>query len=199
MRGKLIVFEGIDRSGKSTQVNLLKEALVPCIQMSFPNRNTIIASTISAYLTSALALDDQSVHLLFAANRWECVKEITENISNGINVVLDRYAYSGVAYSAAKGLDLEWCKAPDSGLPRPDLVIYMRVDPEKAKNRADYGEERYEKIEFQSKVAAEFDEILLGLHYCACINADNTVEAIAQEIFKVQSSLNTTQPLGKLW
>jgi thymidylate kinase len=39
---------------------------------------------------------------------------------SGCHVIVDRYAFSGVAFSAAKdGLSLEWCKQPDSGLPRP--------------------------------------------------------------------------------
>ena len=107
MRGKLIVLEGIDRSGKSTQARMLLQKLSPCLQMCFPNRETIIASIINSYLTSSVNLDDHSIHLLFSANRWECKQQILENISSGKNVVLDRYAYSGVAYTAAKGLNLE--------------------------------------------------------------------------------------------
>lgn len=40
-------------------------------------------------------------------------------------MILDRYAYSGAAFSAAKGFDLEWCKNCDRGLPKPDIVFYM--------------------------------------------------------------------------
>lgn len=69
MRGKLIVFEGIDRSGKSTQSQILLEALNNCVKISFPNRETVIATVINSYLTSNLLLNDQSIHLLFSANR----------------------------------------------------------------------------------------------------------------------------------
>jgi len=48
---------------------------------------------------------------------------------------MDRYAYSGVAFSAAKGLSLQWCKNPDEGLPAPDLVIFMDLDVEESKKR----------------------------------------------------------------
>ena len=54
-----------------------------------------------------------------------------------------RYAYSGVAYSTAKGLDIHWTKNGDIGLPRPDMVFYMDIDPEVAAKRSDYGDERY--------------------------------------------------------
>ncbi len=43
----------------------------------------------------------------------------------GTNIILDRYAYSGVAFTSAKGLDLEWCKNSDKGLPKPDIVFFL--------------------------------------------------------------------------
>ena len=61
-------------------------------------------------------------------------------------------AFSGIAYTGAKGLDLDWCAAPDAGLPAPDLVLYLEVPVEVAEQRGEYGEERYEKREFQAKV-----------------------------------------------
>ncbi len=48
-------------------------------------------------------------------------------MDEGTTVVVDRYAYSGVAFTAAKGLALEWCKGPDKGLPAPDMVIYLKL------------------------------------------------------------------------
>ena len=66
----------------------------------------------------------------------------------GTNFVCDRYAYSGVAYSGAKGLDFQWCLNADRGLLKPDLVIYMDLDMETIKKRAGFGDERYEKVEF---------------------------------------------------
>ena len=48
--------------------------------------------------------------------------------------MVDRYAFSGVAFTAAKGLDLEWCKNPDRGLPKPDLVL--QLEPHLAADRA---------------------------------------------------------------
>ena len=46
--------------------------------------------------------------------------------------VCDRYCYSGVAFSAAKGMDIEWCKACDKGLIAPDCVIYLDMPVEEA-------------------------------------------------------------------
>ena len=68
------------------------------------------------------------VHLLFSANRWEKVRELRASLDAGTHVFVDRYAFSGVAFSAAKpGLSLEWCKGPDKGLPQPDLVCFLDV------------------------------------------------------------------------
>ena len=72
-------------------------------------------------------MSDEAVHLLFSANRWEMKEQIVRDLQDGITYVCDRYAYSGVAYSAAKGLDFEWCKSPDKGLPLPDLTFYLSV------------------------------------------------------------------------
>lgn len=79
-----------------------------------------------------------------------------EKLSKGITLILDRYAYSGVAYSSAKGLDLDWCKAPDHGLLKPDLVLFLDVPVEGSAQRDGYGEERYEQLELQKKVYAKF-------------------------------------------
>ena len=71
-------------------------------------------------------------------------------LANGTHVIVDRYAFSGVAFSAAKpGIDFDWCRQPDRGLPRPDLVCLLDVSGEEAKKRGGYGDERYEREEFQ--------------------------------------------------
>ena len=76
---------------------------------------------------------------------------------------MDRYAYSGVAYSAAKpNLSLDWCKQCDLGLPKPDLVCFMDTELASMSDRAAFGEERYEKSDFQALVYANFKK-LFGL------------------------------------
>ncbi len=77
-------------------------------------------------------------------------------MSEGITLVVDRYAYSGVAYTAAKGvagLGIEEAKATDEGLPAPDVLFFLELSHEEAAKRAGFGEERYEKSEFQNKVS----------------------------------------------
>ncbi|CAL5061379.1 unnamed protein product [Urochloa decumbens] len=162
-RGALVVLEGLDRSGKSSQCARLLSNLegrgCRAEGWRFPDRGTSVGQMISAYLANESQLDDRTIHLLFSANRWEKRASMESKLLSGTTLIVDRYSYSGVAFSAAKGLDIEWCKAPDVGLIAPDLVIYLDVQPEKAAERGGYGGERYEKIEFQKKVADHYHSL----------------------------------------
>lgn len=74
----------------------------------------------------------------------------------GTSLVVDRYAYSGLAYTAAKAvpqLGADFCRPLEAGLPAPDLVLYMELSPEASAARGGYGGERYEKVDFQRKAS----------------------------------------------
>uniref|UniRef100_A0A0B6YQ44 dTMP kinase n=1 Tax=Arion vulgaris TaxID=1028688 RepID=A0A0B6YQ44_9EUPU len=106
IRGALIVFEGCDRSGKSTQCAKLAEKLIADGKkvklMKFPDRTTPIGQMIDRYLKQTEELDDHTIHLLFSSNRWEAMQKMVNLLKSGTTLIVDRYAYSGVAYSAAK-------------------------------------------------------------------------------------------------
>ena len=74
-RGSLIVLEGLDRSGKTSQsarlVSYLKDKGLSVEAWRFPDRSTGVGQMISAYLANESQLDDRAIHLLFSANRWE--------------------------------------------------------------------------------------------------------------------------------
>ena len=53
-----------------------------------------------------------------------------------------------MAFSSAKGLDYDWCKSCDRGLPRPDIVFMMDISIQEIMKRPGFGDERYEKAEF---------------------------------------------------
>ena len=151
-RGLFIVFEGLDRSGKSSQKALLAEQL-KAREIAFPNwESTESGKLLDKYLNNKNEFEicDEAVHLLFSMNRWEVKQSIQSTIKAGRNVVADRYAFSGVAYSAAKGLDFDWCKNADKGLLRPDIVFYLNVAVADTAKRSHFGAERYEKEEFQA-------------------------------------------------
>lgn len=106
-RGALIVLEGVDRSGKSTQARKLVESLnnlnIPAELMVFPDRTTHTGKLIAQYLSNKdCQLNDYAIHLLFTANRWENVDKMKKLISEGTTLIVDRYSYSGMAFSAVK-------------------------------------------------------------------------------------------------
>ncbi|EAU90004.2 thymidylate kinase [Coprinopsis cinerea okayama7 len=164
-RAPFIVIEGLDRSGKTTQTALLQSRLESELGastklMKFPDRTTTIGQMIDSYLKSDSELDDHVIHLLFSANRWELASTIERLLNEGTVVLCDRYAFSGIAFSASKvvpersgsgesvpKLPFEWCRAPDIGLPAPDLVLFLDIAPEQAKQRGGYGEERWRVID----------------------------------------------------
>lgn len=129
--------------------------------MQHIDRDTHIGKLINEYLTNEdFQIPKESIHLLFSANRWEMKDIILEKLYKGVTVVMDRYYYSGIAYSSADGLDFDWCKSPDVGLPTPDLTLFLTFEKEKSvtdlQKRENYGEERYEKVDFQQKVKQQF-------------------------------------------
>ncbi|BFG05873.1 thymidylate kinase [Drosophila madeirensis] len=162
-RGAFFVFEGCDRSGKTTQSRLLAEFFkskgIPTLSMIFPERESSIGQVINSYLTNSKDLPDEVIHLMFAANRWEYMNKIQKELLAGTTLIVDRYSYSGVAYTVAKGLDYDWCYAPERGLIKPDAVFYLNTAPDNLSSRGKYGEERYEKLEFQHKVAEVYNRI----------------------------------------
>ncbi|KAH7369156.1 thymidylate kinase [Plectosphaerella cucumerina] len=168
-RGALVILEGMDRSGKTTQVKLLEQRFVELGRkvkvMRFPDRSTPIGQMIDAYLKSAVEMDDHVIHLLFSANRWEAVKQIRTLLAAGTTIICDRYYHSGVVYSAAKqnpALSLHWARAPELGLPRPDLVLFLDLDEAAARARGGWGAEVYERGEMQKRVRDLFWGLAMG-------------------------------------
>ncbi|KAE8150110.1 thymidylate kinase [Aspergillus avenaceus] len=165
-RGALIVVEGLDRAGKSSQCEHLRDFLQESGHsvkyIRFPDRTTSIGKLIDSYLRGQSQLGDHSIHLLFSSNRWEIARSIKDDIANGITVIVDRYSYSGAVYSAAKGnqsLSLEWAWQPEIGLPRPDMCLFLRISPEEAAKRGDFGAERYENGPMQKRVRELFQTL----------------------------------------
>lgn len=141
-RGAFIVFEGVDRCGKTTQCSLLLKHLLSvgmaAVAMRFPDRTTLVGKLIDNYLASTENLDDRAIHLLFSANRWEAAPKLAEILGKGETIICDRYAYSGVAFTSAKedpGLTIDWCQGPDRGLPAPDVVIFLDISQQDAEKR----------------------------------------------------------------
>ncbi|KAI0552182.1 thymidylate kinase-domain-containing protein [Xylaria curta] len=168
-RGAFIVFEGMDRAGKTTQAKLLQ---LRCIEsgrevkfMRFPDRTTPIGQMIDAYLKGQAEIEDHVIHLLFSANRWEAAQKIKTELNAGHTIICDRFYHSGIVYSAAKqlsSLSLSWAKAPEIGLPRPDMVLFLDLEESVARSRGGWGGEVYEKGEMQRRVRELFWGLSMG-------------------------------------
>ncbi|KAI2466058.1 thymidylate kinase-domain-containing protein [Annulohypoxylon bovei var. microspora] len=169
VRGTFVVFEGMDRAGKTTQAKLLQQRCVESGRevrfMRFPDRTTPIGQMIDSYLKGETEVEDHVIHLLFSANRWEAVKKIKAELEAGHTIICDRFYHSGIVYSAAKNiksLSLSWAKAPEVGLPRPDMVLFLDLDEEVARERGGWGGEVYEKGEMQRRVRDLFWGLSMG-------------------------------------
>jgi len=191
MRGLLLAFEGLDRCGKTTQARLLKQYFDPhspleLVQkaqlLRFPERNSKTGKEIDEYLKNKSECTDQRIHELFSLNRWEYKDLILQNVNSGIHTIVDRYAFSGVAYSAAKGLDIEWCKTHDKGLPKPDIIFYIDVTEEDVARRAGFGDERFEKKDFQKKVREAYEKLFD--EDWQMISGLQSIEEIHQDVLK---------------
>jgi len=206
MRGALIVIEGLDRSGKTTQAGLLAERLEgPVKLMRFPDRTTPIGKMIDGYLRSQSDLDDHAIHLLFSANRWELAPAIQRLLNEGTTVICDRYAFSGVAFTFAKqgSIPYDWCRMPDAGLPAPDLTLFLDITPEAAQSRGGYGDERYEKAALQARVRDVFKRIGedMGGGRWVSIDAGQEREAVTRAILGHVKAVGQRidGPVGTLW
>lgn len=202
------MLEGVDKSGKTTQCKKLLQALQSsgraAEMMRFPERSTTIGQLISAYLEKKSELEDHTVHLLFSANRWELVPLMRRKLEQGTTLVVDRYAFSGAAFTSAKpGFCLDWCKMPDVGLPKPDLVMFLQLSPSEAALRGQFGEERYESSVFQRAVQQKFEELMKDPSVnWQVIDASQSVEDVHKDITTHSlNAINDSQnlPLGELW
>lgn len=166
MGGLLLVFEGGDRCGKTTQCMLLRDHL----QRTHPSRRvtvfkyperatTTTGPVIDLYLHRSLELHPTAASLLLASNLWEISARIMHELDEGHVVLMDRYVYSSLAYSTVRGMPYTQCEMLTAGLPRPDLVFYFKLGAEDVEERTGFGMERFETAAFQSKVYAVFDRV----------------------------------------
>ncbi len=143
-RGRFIAIEGIDGSGKRTQIDLLSRALeargVAHVRYSFPRYESSFGRLVARYLNGEFGrLDVVDAHfsaLLYAGDRLEAKPELEAALAEGKTVLADRYIGSNLAHQTARvGAQrreefLSWLKRLEYGiysLPVEDLVIYLRL------------------------------------------------------------------------
>jgi len=139
---KFIVVEGLDGSGKTTQVARLKERFIqqniPCFFTCQPS-NGELGKMARAVTQGKFKIENEALSLLFAAEHYQHFKEAIEPaLENGKHVICDRYYYSNVAYQGVDKATIErivsYIKAVRDARP-PDIVVYLDVEPEECIKR----------------------------------------------------------------
>jgi dTMP kinase len=147
--GKLIAIEGIDGSGKQTQVRLLARELeargYKVLATGFPQYGSCFGKMVGQFLNGDFgpldALDPHLTALLYAGDRFESRQPIVAALQNGDIVLADRYVGSNLAHQTARSAPekrdafrawIEHLEYNIYGLPKEDLVLYMRVPPHEA-------------------------------------------------------------------
>ena len=147
--GWLIVFEGLDQSGKQTQSERLRDLLRAQGRevrlLSFPDYATSIGREIADALRGQRDYGADVMQLLYIANRYEHRAAIERGLSEGVVFVCDRYMASSVAYGEAMGLEPAWLEGAQQFLPRPDLTILLDIAPERAAARKLADRDKYER------------------------------------------------------
>jgi dTMP kinase len=148
-QGSLIVFEGLDQSGKQTQAEALRDYLTAqgrhCELLSFPDYSTHIGSEISTALHGGRDYPPDVLQLLYVANRGEKRAQIERWTAGGTTVICDRYLASTIAYGEAQGVNPQWLTEIQRFLPTPDLTILLDIAPETAAGRKTAGRDKFER------------------------------------------------------
>jgi len=186
--GKFIAFEGIDGSGLTTQVDLLRRALDKQGWMSFLTkeptdgpaggiirlvlrhrllaaRNRMTASRSKAGGPQQIepeGLNPATVALLFAADRMDHLSgDVIPMLEQGVTVITDRYWLSSFAYQTAGDLELDWVRQINSKALRPDLTLFFDVPVGVARKRIDANRWHAELYETQAKMEQVRENYLL--------------------------------------
>ena len=147
--GKLIAVEGIDGSGKQTQVRLLARELElrghKVLATGFPQYDSWFGKMVGQFLNGDFgalnSVDPHFTALLYAGDRFECKQAIVAALQNGDIVLSDRYVGSNLAHQTARSAPekraefrawIEHLEYGIYGLPRETLVLYLRVPPREA-------------------------------------------------------------------
>jgi dTMP kinase len=194
-----IALEGIDGSGKGTHTKKLNKWIKEKGHETFLTREPTggaIGQLLREFLKNG-ELDPRAEALLFAADRVEHVKEITQKLAEGQVVISERYFYSSIAYQGASGVSIKWLMELNRFAPIPDLVLFLDVTPEVGLERISSGEslrssvrekEHFERQDFLGKVRDIYLD-LANENDFAVIDATGTIDEVQTAIRRRVSHL----------
>jgi dTMP kinase len=188
-KGFFICVEGLDGCGKTTQTKLLVRRLrkkgYDVAYTAEPSRGKI-GNFIKKYCLHGEKRASAIVEaLLFAADRFEHVRsEIIPALNGGRIVVSDRYVYSSLAYQGAAGLDPEWIWKINERATRPDLAIFVDVEPEVVMQRLKRKKSVMEDLETQRKVREVYTKFVERGELVR-IDGGRSKKGVADDVVKV--------------
>lgn len=182
-----ICLEGIDGSGKSTQINLLEKWLKDIGQEVFMVREPTesdVGVLLRRMLESSKATEEnfqRTLALLFAADRTILMEDIQEAESAGKVVISDRCYYSSMVYQN----DSEWISQINKHVKKPDITILIDLEIETAMERCE-GKDHFENRNFLKKIRKKYLE-LAEMEEFYVINGNNGLNKIHEDIKRVLS------------
>ncbi len=203
-KGRFIVFEGIDGSGKSTQISLLKNKLISeghsCFQTREPS-DSPIGALIHQIMIGRINTDNKALAALFVADRLDHLlsggDKLKEKIDGGTNVISDRYYFSSYAYHSVD-MDMDWVIAANSvcaDVLKPDCTVFIDISPELAMKRIAEGRSKTELFETKERLTSvrenyleSFDK-LKDKETVVIIDGNKSPEEIAAEVWNKISYL----------
>ncbi len=202
--GKFIAFEGIDGSGKSTQIQLLSDRLRKMersFYVTMEPTDAPVGSLIRQILTGRIKTDLKVIAPLFAADRLDHllneVNGICAKISQGTVVLIDRYYFSSYAY---QGIDapMDWViklNEQSSSILRPDLNIFINTDPDTALERIVRNRFQKELFEEKTRLARvrqaymEAFDLLRDQEHVAIVDGNRSADEVAQDIWNIVKNI----------
>ncbi len=186
--GFFVVIEGVDGTGKSTQLHLLSDKLRQLGYAVVSTREPTggyFGKKIRELFVDRQTVSHEEELELFIADRKEHVQEvIAPSLHDGCVVVCDRYYLSTVAYQGANGLDPETIMEKNRDFPEPDLAVILEIDPAQGilriQNQRNEIPNSFEKESYLRKVAAIFSS--MQHPYIIRISASGSIENIHQQV-----------------
>ena len=186
--GMFIVFEGIDGTGKSTQLHLLAEKLQQLGYAVVTTREPTdgpFGQKIRELFVDRKSVSQEEELELFIADRAQHVQEvIAPALADGCVVVCDRYYLSTVAYQGANGMDPESIMEKNNNFPVPDLAIILEIEPaqgiHRIRNQRNEDPNTFEEESNLRKVAAIFS--MMQHLYIRRIDAADSIENVHQQV-----------------
>ena len=185
-KGKIIVFEGIDKAGKTTQAKLLEKKLGDkCVRIDFPDYSTPIGKEIKQFLDGKGNYPDEVKMMLLSANRCEKKIQIEKLVAKGTTIIMNRYYQSNLVYGISKGLKLDWLLSLDKGMPKADLVIVIDIKPTTLVRRSKNVVDTFEKdLALIRRVKKNYR--ILGKRFkWRIIEGENSVKEVHSKVLEI--------------